>query len=260
MARKSQRTPRLTRREKLLQERTASAQVFEAPPQASVPRLEPKTQNQKTALRLLQADTPIVFLAGSAGSGKSLLAAYRAACQLRNKKVDKILLVRPAIGVGKSIGMLPGTVEEKLGPYFAQTIAHLEKFLGVGYTKYCLEKKVIEMQPAEYIRGRSFERCIVICEESQGFTHSEFEMMLTRLGEDCQMIFTGDEKQSDLKVETGLKTTVALISKMLQTHPSYMTPEDIAALDEQVGVVRFTPEDVVRSGLTRAFVKMYFHE
>lgn len=224
-----------------------------------MPSLTAKNDNQKKALRLLSNDTPVVFLTGSAGSGKSLIAAYRAAVVLKSKKVEKVYLVRPAVGVGKSIGMLPGTVEEKLAPYFAQTVGHIEKFLGAGQTRYLLEKKVIEMQPAEYLRGRSFENCLVICEESQGFTHSEFEMMLTRLGDGCQMIFTGDEKQSDLRVETGLKSTVRLINKTLEEGPDYMTDEDLDALEEKVGVVTFTPSDVVRSGLTKAFVTLYYH-
>lgn len=263
MGRKAVRTPRVTRREKLMQERIESLKgspsLIQSPQARQTPRLEAKNQNQKTALRYLAERRPIVMLTGSAGTGKSLLAAYHAATLLHSKQVEKIYLVRPAVGVGKSIGMLPGTVEEKLNPYFAQTVAHLEKFLGTGHTKYLLEKKVIEMQPAEYIRGRSFENCVVICEESQGFTHAEFEMMLTRLGDGCQMIFTGDEKQSDLKVETGLRSTVRLIENAIESQPDYLDDEDLDAFEEQIGVVRFLPEDVVRSGLTRAFVKLYFN-
>lgn len=263
MARKNVRTPRLTRRDKARQERIAEIspvdKTVEQRSPSQMPRLVPANNNQRSALAHLESGKPVVFLAGSAGVGKSLLAAYRAAVLLKTKQVEKVYLIRPAVGVGKSIGLLPGTAEEKLAPYFAQTITHIEKFLGKGFTNYCLEKKIIEMQPAEYIRGRSFEDCFVICEESQGFTHSEFEMMLTRMGSNASVCFTGDEKQSDLKVETGLRSTIRMIERTLQTHPGFMTVEDMDALDDQIGIVKFTPEDVVRSGLTRAFVKLYFN-
>lgn len=224
----------------------------------TIQKLEPKNQNQKTALSYLNTGTPIVFLTGSAGTGKSLLAAYRAATQINTKKIKKIYLVRPAVGLGKSIGLLPGEIEEKLAPYFAQIVEHLRKFLG-PHLQYLLEKKDIEMKPAEYLRSMSFEDCIVIFEESQNFTHEDMECCLTRLGGNCQLIFTGDTKQNDLKVESGLDTTVALVERMLQTHPSYLNNDDIDELDAGFGIVRFLPDDVVRHGLTRGLVKMYFN-
>lgn len=224
----------------------------------TIQALVAKTQNQKTALGYLNKGTPAVFLTGSAGTGKSLLAAHRAATQINAKKIKKVFLVRPAVSVGKSVGMLPGEIEEKLGPYFAQTIEHLRKFLG-PHLQYLLEKKDIEMKPVEYLRGMSFENCIVIAEEVQNFTSDEMEMMLTRIGDNCQIIFTGDTKQHDLKGESGLDVTVKLLDRILQTHPEYMTREDMDLLDDGIGVVRFTPEDVVRSGLTRAFVKLFYH-
>jgi phosphate starvation-inducible PhoH-like protein len=227
--------------------------------QAPVPRLEAKNQNQKTALAMFREGLPVIFLAGSAGVGKSMLAAWHAASQLKAKKVDKIFLVRPAVPVGKSIGMLPGTIQEKLLPYFAQTLDHLSKFLGHGYLKYCLEKEVIEMKPSEYLRGMSFERCIVIAEESQDYTADEFEMILTRMGDSSTLIFTGDEKQHDLRGISGLETTLEMIDRMLDNEPSYLQDEDLDNLANKVGIVRFTPDDVVRSGLTRTFVRMYYN-
>lgn len=223
-----------------------------------VPRLEAKTENQKKALRLLNTKQ-IVFLTGSAGTGKSMLAAYRAAVLYRTKKAEKVYLVRPAVAMGKSIGLLPGEIEEKMLPYFKQIIAHLERFLGHGHVKYMLEKGIIEMQPAEYIRGMSMENCIVIVEESQNFDADEFETCLTRLGEGCQMVFTGDTRQNDLRTASGLDVTAALIEKMLADEPHYLDDEDLDQLEEGFGVVHFTPSDVVRSGLTKALVKVYYH-
>lgn len=253
---------RPTRRQKVSRYEEVAPVVFQSDIPVrpkTVEKFEPKNQRQKEALGHLVTGKPVVFLTGSAGVGKSMIAAYYAATLLTAKKINKIYLVRPAVTVGKSIGALPGTTKEKLAPYFAQTVSHLSKFLGPGYTNYCLEKDVIEMQPVEYLRGRSFEDCFVLIEESQNLTHEEFEMLLTRLGEDCQMVFTGDQKQNDLRLESGLKTTVELIEKTLQSHPNYMLRDDMDALDDCIGIVKFTPDDVVRSGLTRALVKLYFH-
>jgi phosphate starvation-inducible protein PhoH and related proteins len=221
--------------------------------------ITPKNHNQKNAIAALQRGTEVVMLTGSAGTGKSMIAAHRAANQLHYKKVDKVWLVRPAVSVGKSVGMLPGDIKEKLTPYFRQTIAHLEKFLGKGHVEAFLNEGKIEMMPVEYLRGMSFEDCLVIAEECQNFTHEEMEMMLTRLGENAQLIFTGDTKQNDLRTASGLKTTMELIERMLQTHPNYMTHDDLDMLDDCVAIIKFKPEDVVRSGLTRAFVTMYYH-
>jgi phosphate starvation-inducible protein PhoH and related proteins len=260
LSRKSMRVPRLTRREKQAQERQAKATPkFETASPKPMPRLVPKNERQKQARACLSSGRSVVILMGSAGTGKSMLACERAAELLNNKKTGKLYLGRPAVGVGKSIGLLPGEVDEKLGPYFAQTITHLEYFLGKSFVEYALANDVIEMQPIEYLRGVSFEDCVVIFEEAQNFTAEEFEMCLTRMGENCLMIFTGDTKQHDLKGDSGLDVTLDLIDKMLQTQPEYMTHEDLDTLDDEIGVVQFKPEDVVRSGLTKALVTMYYH-
>lgn len=228
--------------------------------QPALPKLEPKNSNQRLALSYLNdASKTVVFLTGSAGTGKSMLAAYRAATLLKQKKINKVYLVRPAVVVGKSVGMLPGDVKEKLGPYFKQTMTHLRKFLGNGFMTYCLNKEVIEMQPVEYLRGQSFEDCLVIAEEVQNFTAEEMEMMLTRMGEGGEIIFTGDTKQHDLRGISGLAKTIELIGNMLSSHPSYLNHEDIDNLDAGIGIVQFKPEDVVRSGLTRTFVKIFYN-
>lgn len=260
MARK---TPHLTRRQQRLQaqlEAKAAQATSPAPSRNPAPHLSAKNDNQKQALRLLSAGTPVVFLTGSAGTGKSFLAAYRAAVLLHSKQIEKIVLVRPAVAMGKSIGLLPGEIEEKMEPYFKQTLAHLAHFLGHGQVKYMLEKGIIEMQPAEYIRGMSLENVFVLVEEAQNFTHEEFETCLTRLGEGTQMVFTGDTRQNDLKTASGLKTTAELIAKMLAEQPDYMTDDDLDQLEEGFGVVTFLPSDVVRHGLTKAFVTMYYHQ
>jgi phosphate starvation-inducible protein PhoH and related proteins len=253
---------RLTRRQKALADDLLAVSTgADVAPKFSrkVGTLVPANEKQKEAMMALDAGVQVVFLTGSAGVGKSLIAANYAAKRLANGTAKKIYLLRPAVAVGKSIGLLPGEIDEKLAPYFAQTRLHLESFLGVGYVKYAFDKKTIEMFPVEYTRGRSFEHCIVIAEESQNFTAEEMEMMLTRIGEGCTMIFTGDTKQHDLKGKSGLRDCLDLVQKMTREHPSYLTREDVDNLADNIHVAEFGPNDVIRSGLARAVVRMYYY-
>lgn len=236
-----------------------SVEEIESMRASPVPKFVPATQNQKLAVALLRKGVRIMFMVGSAGTGKSMLAAWWAATMKKEKKVDKIYLVRPAVVTGKSVGLLPGTEYEKLEPYFVQTLIHLEKFMGHGFMHYCVEHGEIELKSGEYLRGRSFEDCVVIIEESQNFTENDLEMVLTRLGNNCTFLFTGDQKQNDLKGGSGLEATIDMIQRMVEDQPEYLDNEDLDALEDLVGVVQFLPEDCVRDGLTRAFVKVYYN-
>lgn len=227
--------------------------------QAAVPKFVPATENQKRAVGLLRGGVKVLFLRGSAGTGKSMLAAWWAATLKKEKKVDKIYLVRPAVVTGKSVGLLPGTEYEKLEPYFVQTLIHLETFMGKGFLQYCIDHEEVELKSGEYLRGRSFEDAIVLVEEAQNFTDNDLEMVLTRLGKNCTFILTGDEKQNDLNGRSGLKSTIQLINDTIDAAPEYLTDEDLDIMEGAVGEVVFTPEDCVRDGLTRAFVKMYYN-
>lgn len=265
MARKSVRTPRLTRREKALQEnlltRSIPGQSAESPQLRFQPMiLEPRNPRQSAGMAMLRTGKLITILAGSAGTGKSIIAVERASTLLREKRVSKVYLVRPPEGMGKTVGLLPGDLKEKLTPFFAQTIRHFEKFLGKSFTAACLRDGKIEMMAAEHIRGVSFEDCLVIIEEAQNFPEEHFETVLTRLGKNCQIVFTGDERQNDLKGKSGLRATVARILDTVKTEPAYMTDADLDELEQGIGVVQFLPEDVVRHGLTRALVKMYYYQ
>jgi phosphate starvation-inducible protein PhoH len=116
------------------------------------------------------------------------------------------------------------------------------------------------MQPIEYLRGHSIEQAFILVEECQNLTASEFELIITRLGEGSQIVFTGDFKQSDLKGEHGLTSTINMIQKAMVDEPDYLTDEDLDEFHNNIGVVTFTPDDVVRSGICKAFVKLYYHQ
>lgn len=223
--------------------------------------IEPRGENQKRALSALKNGKQINYLVGVAGTGKSLLAAYHASNLIRAKKIDKVYLVRPAVSCGKSNGLIPGDLHSKLLPWFLQTIAHFESFLGKGFTKYCLDKKIIELCAAEYMRGMSFQNCVVITEESQNFSEDEFEMMLTRIGENCQMIFTGDQSQHDMRGTSGLVTTLSMLEEVRRnTPPKYLDSNDIYEFVNNISIVKFTFEDVQRSPMVKALTKLYYYK
>lgn len=226
--------------------------------QQVVPKFVPATPNQNRQLQYLQEGRSAVWAIGAAGSGKSMVAAYHAACLLKQKKIEKVMLVRPVVYVGNSIGMLAGSADEKLSVWFKQTVAHLEKFLGKGYTNYCLEKGIIEYQAVEHLRGHSFEDVFVICEESQGLTFQEYEMLMTRIGRGGQVCFTGDERQSAAKDNSGLTALMNMIDNVLANEPDYLSDEDLDVLNDDIGVVRYTVDDIQRSGLVKAFCKIYY--
>lgn len=257
----SERAKRLTRRQK--REEAPIVQVHSGeiivPTQQKAVKLEAANPRQSSLLKMLNSGTQVVFAMGSAGTGKSYVAAYRAAEMMRTKKIDKIFLVRANVSTGKSLGALPGTLDEKLLPFFKQTLTHLATFMGKGFLGYCLNNKNVEMLSIEHMRGMSIENAFVICEEAQNLTGEEIEMLLSRIGEGSQFVFTGDQKQNDLKGNSGLVRTIELIEKMLDTQPEYMDDSDLHCMEQNIGIVQFLPEDVVRSGLCRAFVKMYFY-
>ncbi len=224
-------------------------------------RIEARGENQKKAIAALKAGTQINYLVGVAGTGKSMLAAYHASCLIRAKKIEKVYLVRPAVSCGKTNGLIPGDLHSKLLPWFLQTIAHFESFLGKGFTKYCLDKRIIELCAAEYMRGMSFSSCVVITEESQNFTEDEFEMMLTRTGENCQMIFTGDQSQHDMRGTSGLVKTLTMLEDVRNYNPpDYLDANDIYEFVNNISIVKFTFDDVQRSPMVKALTKLYYYK
>lgn len=262
MSKSARRNERMTRRDKIDNNipPTFKAQVVEDAIQPNLPKFEAKTPNQKLQLSYLREGRQAVWAIGAPGSGKSIVAAYHGACLLKQKKVEKILLVRPVVHVGNSVGMLKGSLTEKLEPWFAQTVAHLEKFLGKAYTRYCLDKGIIEYCAVEFLRGYSFEHTYVICEESQGFTEQEYEMMLTRIGEASQICFTGDERQAAKKDKSGLTALMRMIDNITVNMPDYMDDQDLYTFEQEIGIVKYTIDDIQRSGLVKAFCKMYYYK
>lgn len=176
------------------------------PPQLQVVPFKPRTDGQRilhTALRNALTENRLVFAAGPAGTGKTLLAISQAVDDLLNDKVERILLTRPAVSADEELGFLPGDIEEKLGPYLRPLYDALKEKLGGGpAAKRKLDQwmndEVVEIAPLGFMRGRTFKKAAVIVDEAQNCTYIQLKMALTRLGIGSYMVMTGDPHQVDL--------------------------------------------------------------
>lgn len=212
------------------------------------PSLTPRNDNQKILLDLLRQNT-LVVAAGSAGTGKTIIACHHAAKKLHHNDVKKVVLIRAYQPLaGRSIGFLPGSLDEKLMPYYQQMIDYFEDYLGKATVEIYLKQKTIEICSLETIRGRSWERAIIIVDEAQSLFVPEVQALVTRIGDNSQMIFCGDNSGTQTDVRVGTDGLTYLEQLVLRY-----------GIDD-VGFVKFTRDDIVRSGITRDFVVAFEEE
>lgn len=204
--------------------------------------LEPRTDAQASYLNAI--DTyDLVFCMGPAGTGKTYVAAARAAEELDRKRIKKIIITRPAVGAEEEYGFLPGELEEKIAPWAAPVIAILEERLGAGAVEYMLQAKQIEIAPLGMLRGHTFNDAWVIFDEAQNATPKQMKLFLTRFGENCKMIVDADPyDQCDLP--EGTKS-------------GFLDAWDVMKGHRSVGFVEFTLDDIVRSGMCRDILLRY---
>jgi phosphate starvation-inducible PhoH-like protein len=200
----------------------------------------PRTPAQGAYLQMMR-DNPLVFGIGPAGTGKTYLAAAFAAHMLQERRVERIILSRPAIEAGERLGFLPGDLNEKIDPYLRPLLDALFDVMGDKAARL-REQGVVEVAPLAFMRGRTLRHAFVILDEAQNATSAQMKMALTRLGEDSQMVVTGDRTQSDLpggRAE-GLDEALAILEGV-----------------EGVGIARFSEGDVVRHPLVGRIVAAY---
>ena len=159
--------------------------------------ISPKTNGQLQFVKAMD-DYPIVFAIGPAGTGKTYLAVIKAVSALKKGDVRRIVLTRPAVEAGESLGFLPGDMKEKVDPYLTPLYDALHDMLGVEQTEKLIEKGTIEIAPLAFMRGRTLDDSFVILDEAQNTTPAQMKMFLTRLGFHSQMVITGDVTQIDL--------------------------------------------------------------
>jgi phosphate starvation-inducible PhoH-like protein len=199
--------------------------------------------NQKLYLKALKEATQII-VTGYSGTGKTYMAATHAANLYLAKVIDKIVITRPNVPVGRDLGYLPGDLNEKFAPWAAPVLDVLKKQLGDGVVEIAIKRGNIEMAPLSTMRGRSFERCFVILDEAQNTTVEEMKMFLTRIGNDTTVVINGDIKQSDLQQASGL-------SKILHMAKKYKLP---------IPVIEFGVDDIVRSDICKEWIIAFDEE
>ncbi|AFS78824.1 phosphate starvation inducible protein, PhoH-like protein [Gottschalkia acidurici 9a] len=203
--------------------------------------LKPKTLGQKRYVNAIRQND-IVFGIGPAGTGKTYLAMAMAVTAFKNKKVDRIILTRPAVEAGESLGFLPGDLKEKVDPYLRPLYDALFDILGTEtYSKY-IERGLIEVAPLAYMRGRTLDSSFIILDEAQNTTNEQMKMFLTRLGFGSKAIVTGDITQIDLPrgKTSGLKNIQNILGNV-----------------DGIEFIHLDKRDVVRHQLVQRIIEAY---
>jgi phosphate starvation-inducible protein PhoH and related proteins len=206
--------------------------------------VKPKTPGQVAYVQAIR-DNDLVFAIGPAGTGKTYLAVALAVESLKHKRIRKIVLVRPAVEAGESLGYLPGDLQAKINPYLRPLFDALHEMIDHDQIKRLMEQDAIEIVPLAYMRGRTLNEAFIILDEAQNTTVSQMKMFLTRMGAGSKIVVGGDTTQVDLP-----RTATSGLSDAI------MRLRDI----ERVAVVQMNKADIVRHKLVQAIVRAYDDE
>ena len=206
--------------------------------------IKAKTTNLKRLAHEVEKKD-MVFAIGVAGTGKTYTSVALAVRALKNKEVKRIVLTRPAVEAGENLGFLPGDLKEKLDPYLQPLYDALRDMIPHERLESFIEKKIIEVAPLAFMRGRTLDDAFVILDEAQHTTHSQMKMFLTRMGMNAKFIITGDPSQIDLppKQKSGLKEALRIL-------------KDI----DDIGFIYLTDDDVIRHPIVKKIITAYGKE
>lgn len=206
--------------------------------------IKAKTINLKKLVKTTDAKD-MIFAIGPAGTGKTYTSVALAVRALRDKEVKRIILTRPAVEAGESLGFLPGDLKEKLDPYLQPLYDALRDMIPHEKLEGFMEKNVIEVAPLAFMRGRTLDEAFVILDEAQNTTYAQMKMFLTRMGMNAKFIITGDPSQIDLPMrqKSGLTEAMRILNDV-----------------NEIGFVYLTEEDVVRHPIVRKIINAYGNE
>jgi phosphate starvation-inducible PhoH-like protein len=200
-----------------------------------------KSPNQSTLVKLIN-NNDMVFAIGPAGTGKTYTGVAMAVKALKEKKVNRIILTRPAVEAGENLGFLPGDLKEKLDPYMQPLYDALTDMIPADKLKSYIEKEVIQIAPLAFMRGRTLDNAFVILDEAQNTSHSQMKMFLTRMGANAKFLITGDPGQIDLPKKTisGLKEALSILKNI-----------------SGIGMVFLDESDVIRHKIVKSVINAY---
>ena len=203
--------------------------------------IKPKTKKQKMMVDLSQKND-LLFVSGPAGTGKTYISVCLAVKALKNKEVKRIVLARPAVESGESLGFLPGDLKEKIDPYMAPLYDALTDLVTISKLKYYIKNKIIEIVPLAFMRGRTLDGSFVILDEAQNATIPQMKMFLTRMGSSAKFIITGDETQVDLpnNKKSGFIHAMNILKNV-----------------KKIGFLKLDDKDVVRHHIVKLIIKAY---
>ena len=204
-------------------------------------KIKAQTLNQRRLVEAVQQND-MVFAIGPAGTGKTYTGVALAVKALKEKQVRRIILTRPAVEAGESLGFLPGDLKEKLDPYMQPLYDALRDMIPTEKLENYIETGVIQIAPMAFMRGRTLDGAFVILDEAQNTTHAQMKMFLTRMGKNAKFLLTGDPGQIDLprRVISGLKEALLVLNKV-----------------EGIGIVYLDDKDVIRHRLVKKVIDAY---
>ena len=207
-------------------------------------KITPRNFHQDDLLGYLQArDIDIVFAVGPAGTGKTLISTLVGIQLLKQNRIDKFVVTRPAVSVDEQHGFLPGTLQEKMAPWTRPIFDIFEEYYSPEQIEYMLKDNKVEIAPLAYMRGRTFKYSWIIADEMQNATDSQMKMLLTRIGDGSKLVITGDLNQHDRGYESnGLKM---FIERLLKTG------------SDRIKLVRFDDKDVERHPIVSEVLRIY---
>ncbi len=188
-------------------------------------------------------ENQITVATGVAGTSKTFIACYAALCSLAAGEVDRIIVTKPTVEIGKTQGYLPGDLDEKMEPFVRSVLNCFEQLIGIPQTNNLVySKKQVEVLPLQMIRGLTLDNCFIIADEMQNADYSQIKALLTRLGEDSVLVMNGDVEQTDLKEYSGLPAAIQILEGI-----------------DGVGFVEFNIDDIVRSGIVKDIIINYYN-
>ncbi|WP_026209610.1 PhoH family protein [Cytophaga aurantiaca] len=206
--------------------------------------IKARTLNQQKIVKGIR-ENDLMFVLGPAGTGKTYISVALAVRALKNKEIKKIIITRPAVEAGESLGFLPGDLKEKIDPYLRPIYDALEDMIPAEKLKYYYENNVIEIAPLAYMRGRTLHGAFILLDEAQNTTAMQIKMFLTRMGNNCKMVVTGDSSQIDLP--RNQKSGLVEATKILKGIPG-------------IAQIELDKKDVMRHKLVERILEAYENE